>query len=446
MKWTVISIKQSKFNIYYTADDGVKLAFNSLSCGLAVVDQSYYKLMDNLKGLSDENVPDDLREVYLAAKEGNFIVEDNFDELLDLLTKRYFQKFSVESLGLTIAPTMECNFKCTYCYETSKIGMMDKLVLNNIVQFVENQAEHLKNLSISWYGGEPLLGIKSIYELSEKFIEICGRKNINYEAFIISNGALLSDEIIEQLIKYKVYGIQITLDGPPDVHDARRINKSGESTFDAILNNINKVLLTHKMDVILRINVDKLNEDSIENLIEILDGQLINKHIKITFGQVTAYTEACRSIESSCFSNDDFAVNLLRYYKILKKYGFDEYNEFPYPEAKLNYCCAELLNSFVIDHEGYLYKCWNEVGNLANSIGNILDINFDITGYKNGKWINQNPFSSEKCTNCKLIPVCMGGCPYSRIVLGQGNECDLIKYNIKDIMLNYYNTFKEEML
>lgn len=442
----MISIKQSKFNIYYTADDGVKLAFNSLSCGLAVVDQSYYKLMDNLKGLSDENVPDDLREVYLAAKEGNFIVEDNFDELLDLLTKRYFQKFSVESLGLTIAPTMECNFKCTYCYETSKIGMMDKLVLNNIVQFVENQAEHLKNLSISWYGGEPLLGIKSIYELSEKFIEICGRKNINYEAFIISNGALLSDEIIEQLIKYKVYGIQITLDGPPDVHDARRINKSGESTFDAILNNINKVLLTHKMDVILRINVDKLNEDSIENLIEILDGQLINKHIKITFGQVTAYTEACRSIESSCFSNDDFAVNLLRYYKILKKYGFDEYNEFPYPEAKLNYCCAELLNSFVIDHEGYLYKCWNEVGNLANSIGNILDINFDITGYKNGKWINQNPFSSEKCTNCKLIPVCMGGCPYSRIVLGQGNECDLIKYNIKDIMLNYYNTFKEEML
>jgi len=440
----VIIIKQSKFNIYYTADDGIRLAFNSLTCALAIVNDDYYRLMDSLDNLSDENVSDDLREVYFSAKEGSFIIEDDFDELLDLSTKRFLQKFSSESLGLTIAPTLACNFKCTYCYETSKTGIMNDSVLNQIIRFVESQITHLKNFSVSWYGGEPILGIKVIYKLSEKFIKICEDNNVKYNAFIISNGSLLTDEVINNLIKYKVYGIQITIDGPPDIHDIRRVNRSGDSTFDLILNNINKILKTQKMNVVIRINLDKSNEGSIEQLIEILAERLVSKDVRITFGQVTAYTDACRSIESSCFDNGEFAVNLLRYYDILKKYGFDKYNDFPYPEPKLNYCCAELLNSFVVDHEGYFYKCWNEIGSIKNSIGNIMDMKFDIAGYKNGYWLNRNPILSEVCIHCKLLPICMGGCPYSSIVLKKDNECDLIRYNIKYIMLNYYNKFKDK--
>lgn len=439
----MIIIKQSRFNTYILAEDGTKLAFNSRTCGLAVVDDDYEKLMMHLEQIDDENIPEGLEETYYAAKEGTFIVDDAFDEISDLYTKRLFQKYSTESLGLTIAPTLACNFKCVYCYETSKNGIMKKKVMSAIKRFVENQAPYLKNLSVSWYGGEPLLGTEIIYELSEKFMEICSQYKIEYNAFIISNGSLLNDDVIDQLIKYRVHGIQITIDGPPKIHDARRVNKRGDSTFDLIIDNINKILKKGQMEVVIRINVDKTNENDIENLLKILSEKLINKQVRITFGQVTAYTEACRSIESTCFDNGEFAIKLLQYYSIIKKYGFGEYNEFPYPEAKLNYCCAELLNSFVVDHEGYLYKCWNEVGNVNSAIGNIMDTEFDIAGYKNGVWINQNPMIMNKCRECELLPVCMGGCPHNTVVLRKENQCDLVKYNIQDIMRAYYEMSKE---
>lgn len=436
-------MKQSRFNEYFFAPDGKKLAFNSYSCGLAVVDDKYEKLMSELNKITDDNIPKELQKCYEAAKEGMFIVPDDYDELVELYTKRNFQKYSLESLGLTIAPTLACNFKCIYCYETSKPGIMSSDVAEKIVDFVKFESDQIKNLSISWYGGEPLLAKELIYSLSNKFIEICNEKNIEYSAFIISNGSLLDDDTISKLIEYQVRGIQITIDGPPEIHNSRRVDKANIGTFDLLIENINKLLKTNKIEVVLRINVDKNNDSEVDKLIAILDERLVNKNVKITFGQVTAYTEACRTIEGDCYNNGEFAVKLLQYYNILAKYGFDEYNEFPYPEVKLNYCCAELMNSFVIDPEGYLYKCWNEVGNISGAIGNIKNDLYDVTCYKNGKWLKRNPFDNSKCINCSLLPVCMGGCPHNDMVLHNDNVCDMIKYNIKDIMLKYYEMNKE---
>ena len=425
------------------APDGEKLAFNSYSCGLAVVDSEYEQLMKTLPELDRHNIPENLKECYSAACEGGFIIPDEFDELTDLYTKRNFQKYSIESLGLTIAPTLACNFKCIYCYETSKPGIMDHSVSKKLIEMVEKQADNLRNLSISWYGGEPLLAKDIIYSLSEKFIRICDERNIDYSAFIISNGSLLDEEVIKKLIEYRVRGIQITVDGPPSIHNSRRVNKNGQETFELLINNINKLLETNKIEVVLRINVDKSNDNDVEKLIQILENKLLNKKVKITFGQVTAYTEACKTIENNCYDNGEFAVKMLQYYEILEKYGFNEYNEFPYPEVKLNYCCAELMNSFVIDPEGYLYKCWNEVGNVSGAVGNILEEEYDITSYKNGLWLKRNPIFDDECSKCSLLPVCMGGCPHNDMILGKKYTCDSIKYNIEDIMIKFYEMSKE---
>lgn len=173
-------MRESKFNNYFTAGDGEKLAFNSYTCALAVVDEKYEMLLSKLDELGRENVPEELRECYEMAKEGHFIVQDDYDEMTELYTKRNFQKYSIESLGLTIAPTLGCNFKCIYCYETSKPGIMQPEVSDKIVEFVEKQSSHLKSLNVTWYGGEPLLTKELLYSLSEKFIEICNQKKINY--------------------------------------------------------------------------------------------------------------------------------------------------------------------------------------------------------------------------------------------------------------------------
>lgn len=431
-------MKESKFNIYYDLDDGTRLAFNSFSCALAVVDNTYQELISTLNTVNNDNIPEHLRECFNCAIEGHFIVDDNCDELQELTIKRNYSKYYTGALGLTIAPTLACNFKCVYCYETSKPGVMSSETQQNIVSFVASQINELKTLDVSWYGGEPLLAKNIVFDLSNQLIELCKNHNVEYNAYIVSNGSLINDDVIERLIEYKVRGIQITLDGPPEIHNRRRITKSGEESFDLILDNINKILKSEKMDVSIRINLDKSNSSELENLLTILSERLVSKKVKISFGQVTAYTEACKSIENSCFDNQEFSLEILKYYYLLEKHGFQEYNNYPYPQLMLNYCCAELINSFVVDHEGYLYKCWNEVGNIEHCVGNVSDLPYDLTNSKNAKWIERRPYLTKACSNCSILPVCMGGCPYNDIILKQGNKCDTVKYNNREIMVEYY--------
>lgn len=431
-------MKESKFNVYYNLEDGTRLAFNSLTCALAVVDSSYSELIELLPNLNSESLPEHLRECYSCALNGHFIVDDDCNEIQELTIKRNYSKYYTGALGLTIAPTLSCNFKCIYCYETSKSGVMSEKTQNELIAFVVNQIKNLKSLDISWYGGEPLLAKNIVYDLSSKLIDLCNSNNVEYNAYIVSNGSLLDDETIDRLVEYKVRGIQITLDGTSEIHNKRRQTKSGKESFDIILSNINRVLQTEKIDVSIRINIDKSNSLELENLISYLSTHLVSKKVKISFGQVTAYTEACKSIETSCFDNQEFSIEILKYYYLLEKYAFNEYNNYPYPHLMLNYCCAELLNSFVVDHEGYLYKCWNEVGNVEHSVGNVSDTHYDLTNYKNAKWVERTPYAEQACSECSLLPVCMGGCPYNDIVLKQGNKCDMIKYNNKEIMVKYY--------
>lgn len=434
-------MRESNYNMYFDTFDGKKLAFNSVTCALAIVDERYDELIQNIGNITHENCPERLREIFFSAMEGNFIVPDETDELMDLLVKRNCQKYSTEHLGLTIAPTLACNFKCIYCFETSKPGVMSDEVIDRLVNFIRLKSKNLNHLDITWYGGEPLLCPDIINRLSEAFIDICDSKGIAYGAYMITNGSLLNDVIIDNMLKYRITGVQITLDGPPEIHDSRRINKLGESTFDVIVSNINSLLATGKIDVALRINVDKTNEYALEELLGILSERLISKNVKISFGQVTAYTDACKSVESTCFDNKEFAINMIKYYESLKRYGFDEYNEFPYPYSKYNYCCAEILQALVLDHEGNVYKCWNQVGDVPSSIGNLMDENFDLTNYKHGKWLERDIVTLGECSTCKFLPVCMGGCPYNDVVLNKGKSCDVIKYNVKETMLKYYDSF-----
>lgn len=431
-------MKSSRFNIFIKDLNNTKLAFNSLSCGLAEVNDEFFKIINNIDNINIEMLNEQEKQIYEAAIDGGFIVENEFDELLDFETKRNFQKYSKDQLGLTIAPTLNCNFKCVYCYETSKCGLMNKNIQNDLINFVKNQSSHIKHLDVTWYGGEPLLGKSIVYGLSEEFIKICKENDIRYTAFIITNGSLLTDEDIESFIKYNILGAQITIDGPRDVHNSRRISKDNKNTFDIIIDNINK-LLKANIEVIIRINVDKTNVDNLEELFYILSNRLVNKNVKINFGQVTAYTEACKTIEKNCYNNIEYSSMIFELQKYISKYGFEDYNPMSYPEAKYNYCCADFGNSFVVDHEGYFYKCWNDVGNITNSIGNINDKTLDIWGSKHGKWLLRTPTSIDKCSECNLLPICVGGCPHKPITEGVEPICDMYKYNIEKILLYHYN-------
>ena len=116
-----------------------------------------------------------------------------------------------------------------------------------------------------------------------------------------------------------------------------------------------------------------------------------------------------------------------------------------YPSVKFNYCCSDYVNSYVIDVNGDLYKCWNNVGDKNEKCGSIFDQDFYISqNFLN--WIEWNPLTVTKCKECKVLPICMGGCPdIFKKSPNKNTVCDTIKYNLDNVIEFYYRCLKDEV-
>lgn len=70
---------------------------------------------------------------------GNFLVEDDADELKLLEHRLNRSRYASGVLGLTIAPTLNCNFRCAYCYEKKyyQNSKMNEETEDAIVTFVQ---------------------------------------------------------------------------------------------------------------------------------------------------------------------------------------------------------------------------------------------------------------------------------------------------------------------
>lgn len=428
-------MKLSRYNFLKQFDEAT-VFFNAMTCALAIVDENFLRVVDDVKN----NCYDEKKyspKLIGDMKISGCLVEDDVDELERLEFFRNLSKYDMTKLGLTIAPTLDCNFRCKYCFETHPKGIMSAEIQAALIKFVEQRLEVAKSFSVTWYGGEPLLAKNIIYSLSEKFLELCAKKNIDYDAFIITNASLMTDSDIENFKRYKIHGAQITIDGVKEIHDARRKNITGESTFDKLVDGVNS-LLNNDLAAIVRINIDKENISRVDELLKILR-ERIDKYedLKIGFGQVTPYTEICKSIEDDCYANEQFAEIMLPLYAKVSEYGFQVKRYLVYPMPRVNFCgSGDYANFFVVDNNGALYKCWNCVGDLKQSCGNIK--NFKITG-NYLSWLQWNPIRHEKCRNCNCLPICVGGCPHAMRTSKDGQPvCGTVKYNLEKILESYY--------
>jgi uncharacterized protein len=445
IKLKEISMKASKYNLILDTDDGKKIAFNSTSCALAEVDENFFDVLNNPDKINLETADTEKKQLIESMLQGNYLVSDVLDELKLIKYKHLNGKYGNSGFGLTVALTMACNFACSYCYEKPKQGLMVEAVVAGIVEMVTAAAQKRKDIQITWYGGEPLLARELMLDLSSRLIAICNENQANYSAFIVTNGYLLTDETISKLKEAKINGAQVTLDGPPEIHNSRRrLKGSSAGTFDTILKNVIK-LKENNLSVSVRINIDKSNLDTVPELLDILENHNL-KEVLINLGRVTAYTEACLSVAESCLSVEEYADHDLKFQRLFHERGF-YVDCYPfYPGIKGNYCCADAQSSFVLDPEGYMYKCWNDVGNISEAVGNIRPGN-RVANEKmmmnNIEYLFWSPFDFEQCRECNILPICMGGCPYQ----GKQDErpqCEKWKYNLTNILKLTYERNKKQ--
>lgn len=151
--------------------------------------------------------------------------------------------------------TERCNLRCRHCYQTG--GKADEMSFEEIKDVAAEVSEMLgawsetfgMNFSPSFNitGGEPLLR-KDLFEV----LEHLGKKG--FELYLLTNGVLIDRERAGMLVDLGVKGVQVSIEGPEEVHEGIR----GKGSFAASLKGV-QCLVEAGMVVTLNTTLSEMN-------------------------------------------------------------------------------------------------------------------------------------------------------------------------------------------
>jgi uncharacterized protein len=425
-------MKQSRYNVWVEHGDA-HYVYNGMTGALLRVSPDDHTAVERV--INEPDARDCSVRVLEQLVRGRMILQDEVDEV-DLLARRYeLTRYDTSHLGMTIITSLGCNFDCPYCFEAKHPSILRGDVMEAVLGVLDSQLEQIDSFQVTWFGGEPLVGKKPLLELSDAFIERCDAANVSYSAMVITNGYLLDEDMCRDLRDRRVSAIQVSLDGPPEIHDRMRPLANGDSTFWRIVKNLHHAVDYFSISV--RMNVDVDNFPHTEELLKILEAEGLSGKLAVYPGQIVGVNDGApapsASYSAPCMTVPEFARAELEFTELATRYGFYR-PSVPSPSGAP--CTAVRKNEIVVGSEGELYKCWDSVGNKFEEVGTIFD--YANPNGRIARWLNYDPFADEECRTCIALPACMGGCAHHGMdVIQHENRCSTFRTSYKEQVLQF---------
>ena len=425
-----------------------RILFSTRTSSTVLIDDSaIQKILDNNYKDFDEELLDLLFSMEI-------IIPENENEFEEIMIQNNSLLDVNSHLDLTIQPTANCQLGCHYCAQEHSKNNMNNDVYARTLERVTSKLESkkFKNLSVTWYGGEPLNALSQLKKISTEIIELCKINNVEYDGSIITNGLSLKPNVFKDLyLNHNVLHYQITLDGTAEHHDKRRITKKGEHTFNIIFKNIIDIINLDcyqektKEPILIRTNIDKTNLNSIKDLVDLFAENDAQGKIQFSFAPIVDWGDKKYGTIDG-FTKRDFAdieIDLLLY---AHQKGF-LIDTSLVPKREFMPCMVVAKDSEVFDAFGNVYPCYEFTYTPAynedkHKIGNLLDNKFipnDLATTRN--WYNdirKEDFAN--CNKCELLPVCGGGCVKNWY--NDETGCPSFKFNISDrLLIDYLNKY-----
>ena len=376
----------------------------------------YNVISGEMLALSEEekaflaSLPAEVPPEYEEMIEKHFLVPLSYEEgktvkqlrHLGLLTKR---KKGIQAY--TILPTTYCNARCFYCYESGfEFTHMTPETAHDLVNYIEAHCKE-KKVSLSWFGGEPLLGAKIISQISKELAE----KGIEYHSSMISNGIRFDEEMIREAKEcWKLQNVQITIDGTEQIYNEVKnyVGIKEESPYRRILKNI-RMLSEGGISVSIRINLGFHNIEDIRNLIKELseyfaDCENVSMYVHELFdgegNEPTHYTEEEKG-------------KLMQLVNDFNQYA-DQKGKYKgasgLPSLSYSHCMADNDNSVIVFPNGEITKC-EHYDTSKDKVGSIYSEEWDQERLQSWKEQAELP----RCLACPLYPSCvlLRKCPSS---------------------------------
>jgi len=346
-----------------------------------------------------------------------------------------------------IGPT--CNLDCEYCFYLEKQAlygtgedyrMPDDVLSTFIRSYVEAQPTPV--VEFVWQGGEPtLLGLDFFRKVVELQRPFAGRKTITNS--LQTNGTLLDDEWCRFLKRHN-FAVGISLDGPKDIHDRYRQDRSGNGTFDRVMHGL-KLLQKHGVEYNIMASVGR------ETALRPLDVYRFFKAEGVEFIQFTPIVErlpdasagerGLRLSGPAMLDREDPHTEVTPWSVIPEEYGdfliavYEDWvrndvgtvfvmnfewalNAWIGNPSPVCIHAGQCGRSVVLEHNGDLFACDHYVYQ-EYRLGNILSDDLMAMvemSRRSGFGVHKESALPKWCGKCEVLAACRGGCPKQRFL------------------------------
>ena len=407
----------SRYNIRAGTDDGRLIVWNSYRRSFSVFRAEQRGAIEAL--LSKRGFEAELKGAVKYLVDRGFLLKEGTDEYRRIQLEFGRQHYRTDTLQLTLLASEDCNFRCQYCYEEFARGTMLPAVRAGIKKLVEKRAARLQSLAVSWFGGEPLYGFQAIEELAPFFVRTAEEHDLHLFNDMTTNGYLLTPEVAEKLLAWKINAFQITIDGAPEDHDCNRPARDGQGTFATIFNNL--LALRQRPDefkVDIRVNWDKRNYPGLGRFLDLVEQEFRgDRRFEVRFrpifkagGPNDAQLKTCGLDESQQIQSElerEARKRGLAIADDLRQGG----------PVGSGICYAARPYHFIIGATGKVMKCTIELDTAdRNVVGQIdEDGELQLDQDKMALWCEPAFEKDTKCQKCVILPMCMGSsCPLIR--------------------------------
>jgi uncharacterized protein len=393
-------LRWNRYNYIKKNSDNEYLLFNCST-------NNHMYMIEKVKELIDDNrhsvnqIESKHPELYHFLKKKKFIVNDRFDEIEDAISQMKKSLYSSDCFELFINPTLDCNLKCWYCYESlQKKSIVNDDTLRSIMCFIRNKvlSKELKEITISFFGGEPLLGYhKVIWPIIEFTQKMCTENKKKCYFYFNTNGVLLSQKIVDQLYANGLCcAFQVPFDGNEEYHNKTKKYVNGKGTFDKIINNV-MYALSQGFKFVIRCNYTSDNLHSFDELISIFTeyaGECIDYGL-LTF----AYHKVWQVNQTTEMEN------------VVGKYE----DRTIFLDTLFHNCYADKENSVFINFNGDVYNC-SAIDFKPEDREGYLDGDGKIMYNEKHQKRMEVRYSNKNCLNCMIFPICTI-CSQNRLAL-----------------------------
>jgi uncharacterized protein len=366
---------------------------------------------------------------------------------------------SLNYISLNVAQV--CNLSCVYCYgvdgEYGTKGKMKEEVAFQSVDFLIKESQGLKNISIGFFGGEPLLNFSLMQKVVIYAREASKKAGKTVSFSITTNGTKFNDEI-NTYLNANNFSVIVSFDGDEEAQNKNRPFRGGKNSYAETKPKIEEFLKTRNGKATARATITNHTTDLSDIKQKLLDmgfnkanatvatlsdHALSNRSVSKVEGDQLQHIQrayekeaveilaAIRKRDLPRSLNDSKIMNYLRQMKSKHK------NYHP---------CGVGRKMVGISITGDVYPCHRFVGDDKFKLGNVKDFQTESRAMYSKSYTQSHPV----CSRCWAKYQCGGGgcIQDNEVMMGSVNNintrhCSELKHQVK-LAIDIYNQLDVE--